>query len=720
MIDFENLPTHPLTEQIVDDLLIRTDATSRDFFRVLTGYYFSKVAASMRVMISTPDQAEDIPVNCFAISLAPSGFGKNKAVGALERGIISGFRHRFAEEVFPTISDQRLWQLAIQKAAVNGKPEDDEKARYDKLFKEAGPYVFTSKSATASSIQQLRGKLLMSAVGAINIQVDEIGSNITDRGVTEALNVFLELYDMGHTEIAMTKNTNENARMDDIPGLTPANLLVFGEPTKLFDGSANETAFMQLLGTGYARRSLFAWGEKQMLETPPTPEDIYQKRIQARNTASNNALKNHFAMLADPARHGWLVTVPEDVALRKTVYELFCKDRVREISFHEDIRRTEMEHRHWKALKLAGALAFVDESTEITMDHLLAAIGIVEQSGEALHRMLSREKPHVKLAKYIAESDVELTQADLHEAFPFCRSEANAKREMTLAQAWGYKNHVIIRKRFEDGIELFSGETLQSTDLNKMILSYSEHPAYNYETEEFIPFDQLHNLMQLPDWNWCNHRFDNNHRSDQTTQPGFNMVVFDFDQGASLDLVHELLAGYRFMTYTTKRHTPAHHRFRLILPINYELKLDKEDYAIFVDNLGGWLPVLANMTDDASRQRSKKWLTHPGSYHYGEGDLVDCLPFIPRTKRNEEFRSEMKSLESLDNLERWFAQRIASGNRNNQMIKFALALVDSGMSFTAVEQAVLDFNSKINNSLSEDEIRNTILVTVARKIHAAA
>ena len=94
---------------------------------------------------------------------------------------------------------------------------------------------------------------------------------------------------------------------------------------------------------------------------------------------------------------------------------------------------------------------------------------------------------------------------------------------------------------------------------------------------------------------------------------------------------------------------------------------------------------------------------------------MDVLPFIPRTRKNEEFTAANAKLQSLDNLERWFAQRIAMGNRNNQMIKFALALVDGGQTFMEVQKHVHAFNEKLDNKLTKDEIDTTILVTVAKR-----
>ena len=49
------------------------------------------------------------------------------------------------------------------------------------------------------------------------------------------------------------------------------------------------------------------------------------------------------------------------------------------------------------------------------------------------------------------------------------------------------------------------------------------------------------------------------------------------------------------------------------------------------------------------------------------------------------------------------------------MIKYALALVDNGLSFQEVENHVKGFNKKLSNPLPENELQNTILITVAKK-----
>ena len=716
MIDLENLPQHPLIEQVVSELVVQCDTDSADYFRVLTAFYFSKVASNMRAIVRTEDRG-DVPINCFAVGMAPSGFGKGKSIGYFEEegGPMFAFRKRFVQDTFPTISDQNLWKLASEAAAINGTEEDDEKERLTKLYHKAGPYVPTMRSATAATITQLRGKLLMSSVGAITIQVDEIGDNLEKMGVAEALTVFFELYDKGHMEVSGTKNTDENLRLDDMDGCTPANILLYGTPSKLFNGGSQEATFMGLLEAGYARRCLFAWGEKSEKNLDIDPTLVYEKLVESRNKMQINGLKTLFAELADPSRHNWVIEEPRPVGYARTAYALLCKRRLDQFSPLDTVRRAEMEHRHWKALKLAGALAYIDEKLDLSMDHMLAAIDIVERSGNALEKILSRDPSHVRLAKYIALTGNEMTHADLVDALPFYPKSSSGTRKdmMDLARQWGHKNNVIIRTRYEDGIELFSGETLKETDLENIFVSYSDHQAYNFAYEP-APFDKLHILATQPDMHWCNHAFIDGHRLDDKTIPGFNLLAVDVDGGVTLDFVHEALSEYVFMTYTTKRHTPEEHRFRLLMPITHILEMGQEEYREFVDNFLLWLPF---DSDNTSNQRGKKWLTNEHALvHYNEGKMLDPMPFIPKTRKNEIYENQMRELKSLGNLERWFAQKMVYGDRNNQMLRFALALVDSGMSLLEVETAVKNFNSKLSNSLPDSELRSTVLVTAARKI----
>lgn len=716
MIDLTGISHHPAIEEIVEVLCNKTQNTDRGFFRAEIAYFLAKMASSMRALIVTKDRGE-IPVNMYTLALATSGYGKGHSVGIMENEFLVGFKKRFMEDTFPVIAEKHLWDIANERAARNGTDQQEEFDKVQAEFKRAGAIPFTYDSATAPAVKQLRHKLVLGNCGSLNLQIDEVGSNLI--GSTEVLTLYLELYDQGLVKQKLTKNTAENQRNEELDGKTPANMLLFGTPSKLLDGSQTEDQFYSFLETGYARRCLFGWGQKDgKAHNTQSPAEIYAKLTQPANSQAVQKWADHFHSLADPAVYGWKMVVEDDVGIQLLTYKIACEKAAAELADHEDIRKAELEHRYFKALKLAGALAFVDQSLEIEMLHLQQAILLVEESGTAFQAILNREKSYVKLAKYIASVGTEVTHADLVEALPFYKSSNSARNEqMTLATAWGYKKHIIIKKSFVDGIEFFRGETLQETDLNEMRVSYSEHWAYN-NLSEMVPFEDLHLLTQAPGLHWANHHFKNGHRAEENVIAGFNLIVLDVDGECSLATAMELLKPYKYLMYTTKRHTDAENRFRIILPANYFLELDGEDYKEFMNSVMDAMPF---KSDDSANQRAKKWETFDGgSYHYNlEGELFDVLPFIPKTSKNEQWKQGFQKVESLDNLERWFAQRIAQGNRNNQMIKYALALVDNGMSLMDVSKQVHAFNGKLNTPLDDDEIDSTIMTTVAKRFARA-
>jgi hypothetical protein len=134
-------------------------------------------------------------------------------------------------------------------------------------------------------------------------------------------------------------------------------------------------------------------------------------------------------------------------------------------------------------------------------------------------------------------------------------------------------------------------------------------------------------------------------------------------------------------------------------------------------NIFDWLPF---KVDTATNQRSRKWLTHKGSYWYNEGELVDALLFIPKTSKSDAQKQRVLDLQSLSNLERWFISNTGEGNRSNQLIKYALVLVDSGMGLDSIRNNLLALNNKLPNKLDDAEIVSTILVSAAKAISKKA
>ena len=715
MFDLSSATYHPITEQIVDVLCKKTLNSNRLFFRVQVSYFLAKVASSMRCTLNTLDRGK-IPVNVYALNLAVSGSGKGHSTNIIEGEFLDQFKKVFLQETFPYLAQQNLIDLSAKRANRNGTDPQDELVKLEKEFNNTGALAFSFDSGTAPALKQLRHKLLLANAGAISIEMDEVGENLISN--LDMLKVFLELYDQGLVKQKLTKNTADSQRAEEVEGKTPTNMLMFGTPNNLFNGSKEEELLMALFDTGYARRTLFGTSSKEDIQQEMTPEQVFEMLTDTTSSTTIAKLSQHFGMLADAVKYNQQIQVSKDISIKLIAYKMDCEQKADKLPEHEEIRKAEMRHRYFKALKLAGIYAFVDETPEVTTAQLLSAIRLVEDSGEAFNKILSRDKNYVKLAKYIANIGKEVTHADLIEDLPFYKGTNAAKQElMNLAMAYGYKNRIIIKKSFVDGIEFFKGETLKQTSLDELIISYSNHMAYNYLSEP-ISFSNLMQLCQMEDMHWVNHYLvhgdkGDGHRDNDNIISGFNTIVIDVDEGASLEKVKVLMKDYTYFIHTTKRHTDETNRFRLVMPIQYHLKLDENEFKEFMNSVYEWLPF---EVDCQTNQRSRKWASNPGITFSNEGEILDPLAFIPKTTKNDEYKKTITDLGNLDNLERWFAQRMGTGNRNNQLLKFALLLADTGLGYQNILEKVLTFNSKLDNSLPEIEIHSTIMRSVSKKL----
>ena len=710
MIKFDEMTYHPTSEQLVGVLRDKTQRDDSLFFRIVVGYYFSLAASQMRCMIDTPDRGE-IPVNMYALNLAPSAYGKTLSTNLMEEQVLHQFRHRFIDETFGLLAEDNLAKLAVKRANRKGTDPDEELKSVTSEFNRLGPILFSFDSGTSPAVKQMRHKLLMANAGSMNLIMDEVGTNLVPN--KEVFDTFIELFDKGLTKTKLIKESTDNKRSEEIIGNTPANMLMFGVPSALFDGAKVEDELMAMLATGYARRCFFGYVRSSARKADRTPEQMYIDRTNKSNDATLEALADRLENLGDIINANKKLRISKDTCILLNEYQLHCEARAEKLPAHQDIQKRELSERNFKALKLAGAYAFIDDSPEVTPTHIYHAIKLAEDSGDAFSLMLARDKPWVKLAKYIAAVGSDITHADLAEDLPFYKGGAGAKQEMlTLAIAHGYKNNIIIKKSFADGIEFLRGETLKATDLSKIVIAYSQDMTEGY-INETVPFDKLHQLTQAPGMHWVAHHLNGGYRNEENAIPGCNLAVIDVDGGVNISTAKLLLKNYKFLLYTTKRHTEQENRFRIVLPLNYELSMDPKDYKEFMTNLYQWLPF---EVDTATNQRARKWMSHAGHFEYNEGEMLDALPFIPKTSKNEERKLLLDSQQSMDNLERWVINNIGDGNRNNMLLRYAMVLLDGGFDFDGIRQRVVSLNEKIDDKLDEAEIMGTIMISVAKAL----
>ena len=731
----------PFIEKIAEIISLKVGNPEKDFFKLQTICYLSFMASSLRVNFTSPMCGKSIPVNIFGVNLAPSGFGKGNSTRILEQHILHKFKDRFINKLFPKHIEQSLLEQALKQyqdftgdtessaedlLAISDKTFDD---IYQELIKENdsyGSYVWTFDSATVPALKQLRNSLLRKQIGAINTVIDEIGSNLSSS--VELLTVFLELYDLGITKNKLLKVTNEQKRYKDLEGKSPTNLLAFGTPHSLFDGGEVEKLFINLLKTGYARRCFFTYHNKVVSADETSIDDAYAAMV---NTANDDLLEQAADYLASFATETWVnkeIIFPQEIDKKLFAYRKQCELLADDLPADKEILATELKHRFFKTAKLAALLAFLQKHNEVTEQDLEHAIAYTEECGKTFVELMQRPPAYARLALYLAEYNGQrFNDADLLETLPFFpKTKQERQNIVNLAASWGMSNNIMLNVQDINGIPTYSASKLTPADTDKLIVAYSEFMGSGY-LNQYVSLKELSTLVTTDGYNFLTFHSKNGNRNDNAMLDEFNLIAFDIDSGSTLSYVKELLRDYMYLIYTTRNHQKEKHgticdRFRILLPLNYNLKLQKEGYQEFIKNI---LKILPINDDTQTIQPSRLWYCNGEAevFMNENGKLFDAIPFLPFRKefhQKEAMMKEVKAPDDVIGLYKWFLFNMQTGNRNGMFFRFAMVLLDKGYSYDEIRNNVLSLNDQLSliqkEPLSVNELETTVLSSIKSRL----
>ena len=716
--DIKNASYNPLMERILEVIENKTGNKSDNYFRIVISFYLTQLASNMRCKIKGTIY-NNVPINMYACTLMPSGSGKGHSQNILEDQVVNQFRSAFMNATLPQITNMNLDKLAQNKSIITGFPVEECLKELTKECIEYGNFPYAFDSATGPAFKQVRAKAQLCGAGSLTFICDEIGSNILAN--PELLAIGLEVFDVGKTKNKLTKDSANNKRTESREDPVPTNMLWFGTPAKLLNSSKEEDEFYSQLQAGYARRMFYGEGNKTSTKYK-SGKELRDSLIACNADQTLQDISDELGVLAGLQFYGKTLLLGEQEEELVLDYKLWCEERAENLADEatEALRKSELSTRFWKALKLAGAYAFIDKSNLIEKKHLLSAFKLAEDSGKAFERIMYRDPDFVKLAKFVSKAGKPLTYAVLAETLPFFKSNNKGAVEylITLASAWGYDNGIAIKSFEVNKVPFLEGQRLEETNLEKIILSVSQDVAHNYDNQ-VIPWSKINRLGSVDGLHWCTHHFMadtthpeyGNHRSQKYVIPEFNLLVLDIDGNCSIDSAKEILKNYTYCMYTTKRHTDEKPRFRIILPMKYKMYLNKEDYSLFMQNIFDSLPFSG--MDEQTKDIARKWLTNKGTVYMNTGELFDPRPYIPNTSQDKDRREKFKKYGDIDNVTRWFLERTQSGNRNNNLYRYGMMLKDQGYALDEIENHIINLNSKLDKPLDITELHNTVINSIS-------
>lgn len=679
-------------------------ATDNHFMNMMIFNKLSQIATHMHINIETWDKTL-VPCNFYGLSLAPSGYNKGRLNNILEDNVFKSFKKEY-DEFSSTIASETMSLNAERQAAKDGISEEEAMDLLIKRWQRLPDKLYDFSDATEAGLKGAREKFTMAGIGGTCMEIDEIAYNLEK--FKEVLTVLLEAYDVGKAKDKLIKIDSNSAS-----GKIPSTLFMFGSPTSLLNGSKEENDFFAMLRQGYARRMFFSYIKDYSSKSKETAKDILNRsRI---SQVEESELLSYFQDIATRDWHNKTITATDDIWEQVIQYKIDCEEEALKYKEHEDIQKFELSHRYWKVLKVMGLLAIADKRDYIKLQDFQDAKLIATQSGSHFLDIVNREPNYVRLFNFMSDMGKKLTEADLYEHLYFySNSNQSARKDMrNLASAYAYNQNGFIRETIKNGVTFYEAEVMKKTDLDKIKLSYSTDITYNYENVE-VKWEELKQFFITDGLHYTVHHFKDGHRNSENLIEGFNLLVLDIDDGLSIDMVRSILNDYTYYIYTTKRHTKDKHRFRVVMPLSNIVKLNDKDYKSFMENIFAWLPF---DVDSATKDCSRKWLCNAGESYSNSGIMLDPTDFIPDTSNQKEHTRKLENLSNLDNLEKFFVSQIDDGlGRNNILLKFALMLVDGGLSYENIEDRVLSLNDKLETSISVQEIMSTVMKTVRRKI----
>lgn len=313
-----------------------------------------------------------IPVNTISFIIAGSGIGKDSSMKVIRKAL---------EPAYKKIDRYRVDHAklkAIEDAEADGKQPKDWRKYYSKprdLFSGIGTLPGQMKHLAALE----DGKL-----GAGYIQVSELGSELqSNKDIAENIVALAIGYDSGYIPAKTVKDDTQ--QVDPIMNL-PFSGLMFGSPDNIIFDETVKAKFKEEFSTKLSRRSFFSFSQELPIRLKfDTAEEsaAYKRKAKEAAYAAMDKLEPWLTSLVDATNQKPLEVedAVEDLFETYKDYNEWFGDTISKQHPMSSLHRLHMQ---WKALKLAGALAILENSEVITLAHYVDAINFSEIFAEDL------------------------------------------------------------------------------------------------------------------------------------------------------------------------------------------------------------------------------------------------------------------------------------------------------------------------------------------------
>ena len=667
------------------------------------------LATHMRAKIRLPDETL-VPVNGINFIIASSGASKDRSLSQA-RKCFSGIYRKM---------DKYLLDQAL-KVAIEAAKEANREEEYMDFYKKPRP-LFGGAKPTVSGIQGHLNQLQQADVGGGHIYSGEFGSELSNSSaMLDILQIAAELYDLGNMKADWRKT--EEAQGQEIEAMNFSAIFISSPGNIIYDQNVKKKFIVEFT-TKLARRSFFNYNSGS-LETPDETVQELLKREEQELSTSISAIKEMSTKLG--------VIKPKKlnvISLEDGVWELYGVVK----RYYEDFAETidpELEsykiataHTQWRALKLAGAFAQVENSTVLTRKHFAEALYYCETTAKDLK--LFNEEINKELYELLdnymgsiySDHKIELTAHKLSK-LGYIENTKGVKGKLTelcemandistgVYSAEGTK--ITFEKLIQKDVvgASYKGSTGSKEDRAKTCKD-----GFQYKE---VGFNRIEKLLSQ-DMAYCMFEFKDGIRSNENVVGGTKWICLDVDTSDITDTeCHDMLSDYKHhIARTSNADNPF--KFRVAIELDSYVQIEGRKWKKFIESISLSLGIEAD-------------LLPPSQIYFGYKDREVLSTVVGSTLKAKEHvvyanketvpeskPSKTESKKLLDNAAEtfWYAYGADSGGRSLALIRAARHAKDLG----ADKEQVIDLLDSIQEywiePLEEERYARTVVTQVSR------
>ena len=662
-------------------------------------HYVLAMAASLKRITLKGLDENNVPLNYYGVTFANSGRGKDLSV-SIAMKMVDGFMEEYRARLNELVRDhnERGAEMVIPSVE--------------------------HKEGTASGFMQDRNVLDVLKIGSTNIRVEELISTLKTGNFEEVLNTLTEGWQEG-------RNAGRAFKSYASPPIkfVPINCLLYSSPEGFRDESNKQfQGFVNNLANGLARRSYVVFDESDVQsESEPTEESLkaHIENIKAAKEQLDDMRDYLYSILMSGVKQ---IGISVEAELETKKYEVKNKNRVASSPLMKNAVKAELLNRSYKIRRLAGLYALINGQDEVSVDDINDAIEWVEMLNKDIVVALNAETVGEKIFDYLDKVGRYSSQTDIIKYYKMTAKDfkENIEEVYTVAYDRGstLQSKIFDKKAKVIKYNLIRGEVTES---NNMICSVSDKMSDGYRQLE-IGYKDLPGLVKGEyGKNYSAGIFLNEKRNKENYIKRQNLIIFDVDEGTTIEEAKMFLSEYRGFIATTRNHMKEKNgkieeRYRVVLISKFIFNLDHEEYKETLTNFA----LLHNLNVDFPViEPSRLYYSNPESdiiYLDGE-ELIDLRNYIPETKEVESTQSAIdhaekvySGSENVDGFDKYFLLRTSQGNRNNNLHSYMCALIDKkGLDYESAKAKTFGLNEMLLEPLGAAELERTIFKSVQRK-----